>query len=275
MFKLRKIDKELREEAITKRLENIKFIEKIPRDNLVYSEKENKLTISNHTKNENLTIQYPGKETTGKSPKPWDFRPKLEFEGTYMPDLSFADVWVSLYKIHENLDKKKSEYIMKLIACEFYRMAYLIDYYEITDNDFNIECLQTRTNNKYKSPYKIHVYKPNTYIINELTKVQPDILGFSWESFFAYNDLIALNEDCKYYYKKLSETTADKDPEKEAKKYINGGVGRRNNLFTHIEFIRFMLTEPTFIDMIQKFVNGRGVAPITQTNLNEFLKDFF
>lgn len=61
----------------------------------------------NYTYNEELTIQYSGKETISKTkPRPWDFRPKLKSNEFYMPDLSFGDIWIELYRIHEKLDKK-------------------------------------------------------------------------------------------------------------------------------------------------------------------------
>ena len=74
-------------------------------------------------------------------------------------------------------------------------------------------------------------YKPNFNLsdLNNIQMVIGKIRGVSLEAYLFLNDLLAQNEDCKYYYRDVE---------------LNGGAwdyrrGRRNTLSSHISVIAF------------------------------------
>lgn len=259
-------------DAIEKRITNINFIRNLPKENLAYDINECQLLFDCYeNKNEIISIQYPGKES---NIRPWDFRPKLLLSNnTYLKDLSFQDIWDSLLKLYNyntiNSDLKK--HLLKLLACEFYRIAFMIDYDFIPSGQkYNISHVQTNIREEFISNYGIYIYKPNYEIINELERYFPNILGASWESFFIYNDLLALNEDCKYFFNEFNKNGNTE----EAKSYIKKGTGRINNMLTHIHILSVILGENKLTNLLNSFTRGRGVAPLTIENCNNFLSEY-
>ncbi|MFR5273191.1 hypothetical protein [Intestinibacter bartlettii] len=259
-------------DAINKRLTNIDFIRNLPRENLAYNINECQLLFNCfENTNETISIQYPGKES---HIRPWDFRPKLLLSNnTYLNDLSFGDIWDGLFNIYSDntVNTNSKKHLLKLLACELYRIAFMIDYEYIPANrSYTLYYIQTGIEKKFISNYDFYIYKPNYKIIKELEKHYPTILDISWESFFVYNDLLAMNEDCKYFFNKLSEN----NDEKEAKSYIKGGTGRINTILTHIHILSVILGESSLTSLLKSFSNQRGVAPLTIEGCNNFLSEY-
>ena len=257
-------------ESTKKRTTNIEFCKSINRSGLKYNEIEQQLEVYKTAYNETIFIQYPGKESQSTNSKPWDFRPKLlKGDGTYMHDLSFSDIWDALYDSFNHLEDK--DFILRALATEFYRIAFMIDYtyykenFEYSVRDYN------NTTNSY-TPFKrlfmekpIYLYKPKAEILNLLDNTFCSILGISWEAFLVYNDLLAYNEDCKYFYH--GETNTDKG----GLCYISNGVGRINTMLTHISIIGFILGDIKFSDILVKAGRTRGVAPASNKELEKIL----
>lgn len=263
---------ELKSNSLDRRLTNIEFITRIPRNGLSFESHQKQLFFSNFYPGEFVTIQYPGKESasTSRIIKPYDFRPKLQLpNGSYISDLSFNDIWDSLFTLfHES---SNNEFIIKLLCCEFYRIAFMLDY-NFMDEHTTFKCLDIPTNTVeiYKSYSGIYTYCPNSNIIEYLKEISPTILGASWESFFMYNDLLALNEDCKYFYNAYSLENSYDD----AVKYIKKGTGRINTMLTHIHVLSVILGESKLTKLLQSFARQRGVAPLSNKDLNNFLNDY-
>lgn len=259
-------------EAIEKRITNINFIRNLPRENLAHKINECQLLFDFYKNEyETISIQYPGKES---DTRPWDFRPKLLLaDNNYLDDLSFKNIWDCLFEINNNniINPRDKKRILKLLACEFYRIAFMIDYDFIPpDHNHSIYYLKSSTKENFISEHGIYIYKPNYKLINELEVYCPTILGISWESFFIYNDLLALNEDCKYFFNKFKT----KNDEEEAKAYIKKGTGRINTMLTHIHILSVILGENALTTLLTSFSNGRGVAPLTIERCNNFLSEY-
>lgn len=259
-------------EAIEKRITNINFIRNLPRENLAHKINECQLLFDFYKNEyETISIQYPGKES---DTRPWDFRPKLLLaDNNYLDDLSFKNIWDCLFEINNNniINPRDKKRILKLLACEFYRIAFMIDYDFIPpDHNHGIYYLKSSTKENFISEHGIYIYKPNYKLINELEVYCPTILGISWESFFIYNDLLALNEDCKYFFNKFKT----KNDEEEAKAYIKKGTGRINTMLTHIHILSVILGENALTTLLTSFSNGRGVAPLTIERCNNFLSEY-
>ncbi|MDF2557346.1 MAG: hypothetical protein K0R71_1174 [Bacillales bacterium] len=257
--------------ATNNRLLNIKFCESITREGLLYKQKERQLLLYTTSQGEKLFIQYPGKETLKKQSKPWDFRPKLlKNNGEYINDLSLGAIWNSIFDSFNNVTNK--EKLLRLLATEFYRIAFMIDYITIhKDSKFEIRDININTEEYtqyeiYISTEPILIYQPNHDIVDCLTKEIPMILDISWEAFLAYNDFLAFNEDCKYFYygENYKEDT-------DGFTYIAKGIGRINTLLTHINIIGFILGETKFSDILMKASKGGGVAPVSDKELKLIL----
>ena len=230
-------------EAKKKKLFNIISFSELDRKGLQHGIIERRVLLHQNNK-EKVYIQYPGKESPEK---PWDFRPKAENNNNFIPDLSFSNIWDDISQIHIN-----STQVIDVIAAIFVRMAYLIDYI-LEDNEYDYEDIDIKTNKVVsKGKIKLKWYRPNfdKSVIQFLSK-KISIRGISIESYLIYNDLLAQNEDCKYYYMKKIK----KEPWKP-------NVGRQNTLFSHLSVIQFITKQIPFSTIMTRFTKGRGVAPI-------------
>jgi len=263
-----KLTRELKDENIKKRVKNIDFIYDIPRDGLSYGQYERQMFFAEFYPNELVSIQYPGKESsqTNTNIRPYDFRPKLQLSnGDIIPDLSFKNIWDSLIDLSNTSNNIE---ILKLLSCEFFRIAFMIDYQKSENLIFTYRDINTDINKQYESSHKIYLYTPNNYIITLLQSISPKIYGASWEAFFMYNDLLALNEDCKYFYNNLQLT----NDRLEATKYIKSGTGRVNTMLSHIHVLAFITGDAKLTDLMNSFLRYRGACPISK--VNDYLKDY-
>ena len=254
------------------RLVNIDFCKSLPRDGLANLKKERQILIYTTKSNEKLFIQYPGKESILKNSKPWDFRPKLiKSDGSYLKDLEFKDIWKALFESFNMISNKDT--LLRLLSTEFYRIAFMIDYKRLASNneylvrDVYVPTEQTSAYSKQIFHLPLNLYQPKQEII-ELISIQiPKILDISWEGFLVYNDLLAFNEDCKYFY--IGETTKNGGAN-----YIGPGTGRINTILTHINIIGFLLDETSFSDILQQAGRTRGVAPASTEELKRILGSY-
>ena len=79
--------------------------------------------------------------------------------------------------------------------------------------------------------------------------------GMSFEAFLRYNDLLALNEDVKYWYR--ATVLGGKD-------WKADGVGRVNTMLTHLTVIGFQSQKVHFASLIERFSRSKGVCPATK-----------
>jgi hypothetical protein len=179
-------------------------------------------------------------------------------DGSYGPDLSFYDVWDTLFEEFDELGKDGIG-AARALAAVFYRMAFMIDH--TPDYEFEAETrlvdgsedpLTTLQTESYDTVYR---YTPPEEVIQELSNVLPDLGGMSLEAFLHYNDLMAWNEDCKYYYRDTDGGDTDWDWPR---------TGRIKNLLTHISILGIITGDLRLSRVLNKFQSGRGVAPVTK-----------
>lgn len=232
------------------KLNNIEEIKKLDRNNLKYQVLERRLLIDSTKFGEKIYIQYKGKESEFKGDKcrPWDFRPKMCNANGWIKDLSFPDIWDDLTQIN-----CKSPDQLGILASVFYRIAFMVDYEKI-EKDTIYEDIDINTGEIVDSG-KIHIslYLPNFtdefYEYLDSTFGKPR--GFSFMSYILYNDLLVLNEDCKYFYRDVELKDIVWDTK----------VGRRNTMLSHLSVILYLQDKITFSQIMRRFQSGFGVAP--------------
>lgn len=247
-------------EAGGKRLHNIKWVEGLPRDGLSYQVMVKQILIHTTKYGEEIYIQYPGKESerTDDKCRPWDFFPRVVTRNSYGNDLSFKDIWDALF---EGLEPKKHQIKPELqtLATVFFRMAYMDDHVrseeQISFKVRHIEYMgkEERLASEEEQPFpSLYLYRPAEPVVAGFADLFPTC-GMSFEAFLHYNNLLAWNEDCKYYYR---------DTRIKGRKWM-GAAGRINNLLTHVSVLGYLLGELTISDVFYKFSTGAGVAPTT------------
>lgn len=253
-------------ESTPKRLLNIRFIQSLNRGGLKFREKERQVLIKTTDSYEDIFIQYPGKESARKEEKyrPWDFRPKvfIKSEGKYAEDLGFRDIWglfIDELRLAD-VDVKES---VRALAIMFYRMAYLVDH-EFCENldtdiiDLAYEDGREIIANRHKHQFvdtPLFIYSPPKEPLDKVARHVPRFGNMSLEAFLCYNDLLAWNEDCKYYYREQLRKSG---------KWIKN-IGRINNLLTHFSVLGWVLGDIRFQDILGNL--QRGVARPTKKDM--------
>ena len=244
-----KINYELKADSDEKKRFNIDCFATLDRTNLAYGAIERRLLMKEFPTGEKLYIQYPGKESAReKNPRPWDFRPKMMLSnGEWLKDLSFKDVWDDLYAFRDlNVD-------MSYIATLFFRIAYMLDCV-LTTRELDYEDVNQSGEviNRGKIKLTWFEYNPAQEIIDGAYISNNSLRGAALLPYLAYNDYLAQNEDCKYYYRSVHDR----------KESWNGNTGRRNTLLTHMSVIAFIENKLKFTEITDMFQRGMGVAPI-------------
>lgn len=252
--------RELRAEGIEKREYNIEAFSNIDRTGLEFSKKERKLLLYETQFGEKVYIQYPGKESVSEYEtrvRPWDFRPKLELaDGTYMKDLSFADIWDDLIDMHINDNDA-----LAVLATIFFRMIRMVDT-KVEDKGYPYTDIDIVNGNIIGEGYqKLRWYKymPDLEVIKYFDKRVGKVRGASIEAYLYYNDLLVQNEDCKYYYR---DTVVKNEK-------WDSNIGRHNTFMTHITVIQYIQGKAKFSEVMNRFQRGRGVGPATQSSLSD------
>ena len=251
------------------------WIENLDRDGLGFQEKEKQILFWTTAQEEKLLIQYPGKETVPNSrrrARPWDFRPKLQRAcGEYERDLSFKDIWDILIEAVEGLSRSETIYA-RALATVFYRMAFMCDHqaqrdgitYQVRTLSFRNGGTGTTESPLYQEPFfPFYAYSLPSDVLRELSEVFNDLGNMSLDAFLRYNELLAWNEDCKYHFRSVENE----------KGWIQG-IGRVNNLLTHISVIGFALGDVKLSDMLMRFVRMFGVSPATWKEIRLICGDF-
>jgi hypothetical protein len=251
-------------ESSRKRYHNIQWAINLPREGLTYKRKVKQALIHTTEHQEKLYIQYPGKESARADNKnrPYDFFPMIDTPNGYIDDYaSFWEIWRLLF---EQLEPRKIELKdeIRMLAVLFYRMAFMVDHNfieypqistrEISYNNDGQVIVNQELLNDFPGVYE---YQPPTEIIKYLS--DRIVYGkISFEAFIHYNNLLAWNEDCKYYHRAILK----------AKPWA-GSVGRINTLLTHVSILGLLLGELQNIDIFYKFATGAGVAPVTNEEI--------
>ncbi|MCX5713967.1 MAG: hypothetical protein NT033_03980, partial [Candidatus Omnitrophica bacterium] len=236
------------------------------------------------TKNsEKIFIRFPGKESakhtlrgTLRKPsaiRPWDFRPKISIQSknTYLKDMSFGDIWAIVFETAELLIKDNKKEILRIFATLLYRIATMDDH--INMNPFNTkeQLVKFKSNSEVTSKEtavqlpEIYQYSINPQVLEFLTEECPLWGAMSSEGFLSYNEALAWNEDCKYYYRNIHVT--------ETNKWI-ASTGRVNTLLTHIRILGYILGEVPLAEIFNDFAVGKGVSPASDDEILTICKGY-
>ena len=189
---------------------------------------------------ETISIKYPGKESASGRKKvyEYDFRPKVRLkDGSYADDLTFFQIWEALYQKMTSSHEGRA-----ILGVIFYRMAYMVDYVSFRPGELNA-LHEPGSASLPLSGYlglDFQLLKPALGDWSEGT----DWAGMSLEAFLRYNDLLALNEDTKYWYRSVKFKKEDWDAD---------GVGRVNTMLTHLSVVGFHSNKIRFSTMIGRF----------------------
>ena len=254
-------DRDDKKHAYEKQIVNIEAFSSLDRTGLEFGVIERRLLLYTTEQGEKIYIQYPGKETKNSDQakiRPWDFRPKvLNKNGEWMKDQSFKDIWDEI----DSLNKYDDVYL-SLIAALFFRCSMLLDTKKVTEEyeyeDFDKVTGQILRKGKLTMTwYKLMLDEECIDYIEQ--KVPTMGGGFSTKAYLIMNDLLCQNEDCKYFYR---------DTEIRGTAW-GGKVGRHNTYRTHVSIIDYHEGNITFSEIMDMFQRGSGVAPITDSKIEE------
>ena len=194
-----------------------------------------------------LNIMKPGKEAFEDKEEElnlYDAPPVVRFKGEKLNfDPSFKFITDSIYKKKSELPNNIN---MEIFAALLIRNAYLLDHF--IENDMVV----------YKTP-KIASSIQHDFIKDKDGIPIPPLI------FINYIDLIATNEDVKYYKKKEKEKNAKKTP----KQYIQDGTGRFNCLLTLVHALAIYSNKVEPYELVNKFLRT-GVQKLHTKNYQKF-----
>lgn len=145
-----------------------------------------------------------------KGNNPNDMRPTVWVDGKEIEfDGSFDHVF-NFFQYVSHIDTRALE----IIGCLMFRNAYLLDH----DEEL--------------------VYKPSAEALDYISRVIPEYDGISVEAYLHYLEMIAWNEDVKYY-------TLGYD--------VHSGIGRKNNMLTYAHIIAILLGKGSLSKLCSQF----------------------
>lgn len=255
-----------RTESSKKRMANILWIADLSRDGLAFRHRANQFLITETAENEEVFIQYPGKESarTDDKNRPWDFFPRIWKGGKFTADLGFQAIWDILFEALQPL-ASKDRTRGAMLATVFYRMAFMNDHAigeqpaatRIREVSYDYSASGSVVREAIAQSRPWYRYSPSRDVVNDIADIVPLWGEMSFEAFLHYNDLLAWNEDCKYYYR-MQQTKPGT--------WICG-TGRVNTLLTHLSIIGYVLGEIRFSEVCVKFARGKGVAPANREEI--------
>lgn len=240
------------------KLENIISFNNLPRTGLTNGETECRILLYETLAGEKVFMQYPGIESIREGPRQYalDARPVLQkTDGTYADDMDFKKIWDIIDLIGQNYRAD-----IDILATIFLKIAYMLDY-QHNDKAYVSEVIDVETGG-VSSSANVHFVWNSLDIDTDVLETLNDRFGsqndISLEGFLYYNDLLAQNEDCKYYYLQGN--------------HWNIMAGRINNCLSHltvISHIRGCIGISKLIDSFQR----TGVAPLPQSRFGEACGD--
>lgn len=247
--------REMLGKARTTRLMNIQAFNGLSRKGFFYNKKEKLILLYETQKNEQVYIQFPGKESIGNPEMKLDFRPKLQDDsGKFIDDLSFGTIW----DILDEIGKEHKAYL-PYIACIFFTMGYMHNYKEYNKE---YKCYEINYKSKDKSIKEIGCEVMNwygLYFSDDIWYTLNDKIGLiklesgqsiSFEGFIKLVDLLFQNEDCKYYYKNVIINN---------KKDYKLDNGRLNSSAANLLILNYLEGNVKISNLLNAFQKSRGV----------------
>ena len=250
----------------TLRLDNINAFSAINRRGLQYACVECRILLYKTICGEKVFVQLPGKESSvnNRNPMPNDFRPKLQLANDYMmQDASFGFIW----DILDEIGKRHREYL-SMVASLFYRMGYMYDYifkrenYERFSLVFPPYSAEESCGVEHPVDLGWHCIEFSDDIWYSLNNYVGDIRvsdehSISFEAFIKFVDLLLQNEDCKYYYRNV---TQGHNPE------YNLRSGRTSTCDANLLILYYLEGHCGISKILDSFQKARGVPPFRKTD---------
>jgi hypothetical protein len=196
-----------------------------------------------------LGFNKPGKEYFNKKNQNYyDMQPYIiKNNKKHSIDESFGDMWRGLAKLDiSNLEEKLS-----VLGAIIFRMAWMCDHVIMNDK------------------VRLELPKNSLEYLSDLK-----ISGVSVQVYLHYLDLIATNEDVKYYNRDIKNISDIEKLNKAKRSFVSSAKGRRNTLLTfcHVISVIFDLNNPTqFTTHWAEFAGrmGNGTYSINEKNALE------
>ena len=250
--------KDVLKESKRKRKKNIASFLGISRDSLKYGVKEKRILLYETLKGEKIYIQYPGKESTNKEPRPLDFRPELEtVNGTFMQNITFGYIW----DILDEIGRTHNGYLC-LIAALIIKEEYMYDY-QMCNEQYESYIVDYENNKVSKDSsltlewYKLNLDDDVWFTLNDKVgdiKINNNEV-ISLEAFIKFIDLLFQNEDCKYYYiNKVEKGKVSTIDEYDLKN------GRNSSGDANLAILSYLQKKKKLSDLLNEFQKGRGVT---------------
>ena len=263
--------KDVLKESKRKRKKNIASFLGISRDSLKYGVKEKRILLYETLKGEKIYIQYPGKESTNKEPRPLDFRPELEtVNGTFMQNITFGYIW----DILDEIGRTHNGYLC-LIAALIIKEEYMYDY-QMCNEQYESYIVDYENNKVSKdSPLTLEWYKLNLdddvwFTLNDKVgdiKINNNEV-ISLEAFIKFIDLLFQNEDCKYYYiNKVEKGKVSTIDEYDLKN------GRNSSGDANLAILSYLQKKKKLSDLLNEFQKGRGVTSYRKSDYSILTDD--
>lgn len=245
------------------KMENIRSFTGLARNGLQFGNIERRVLVYTTQQNEKIYYQFPGSESVRQGARafPNDARPILiKSNGDQAADMDFKKIW-DIIDILGNSHKADAD----IMGVVFLRIAYMLEYQHKSFNhlfeDIDISSNSISDTGMINlSWYCLSLDQDVIETLNDRFILSNTDISF--EAFMYYNDILAQNEDNKYYYLKgLSQ-----------EQILQKGNGRINNCLSHltvISHIRGFIGISKLIDSFQR----TGVAPLPQSRLNEACGD--
>lgn len=243
------------------RKKNVLSFNELSRDDLTYGKIERKLCLYETVKGEKIYIQYPGKESVRSNPQmPFDFRPVLELcNGTFLPDVSFGDIWDILNEI--GTEQKKQ---LPFVAALFVRLGYMYGYCQMEKeyNYYDIDIEKNKIVHADSLFFKWYALELSKEVWNTLNDRVGNVklaegLEFSFEAFIKFVDLLFQNEDCKYYYKNVIV---------EGKEKYSFSNGRTKSSAANLLIINHLEGNTRLSKLLNSFQKSRGVPDFKKSD---------
>lgn len=252
---------------------NIDSFFSIDRTGLKNKEREHLLLMYRSSVDEKIYIEYPGKESTiayavsaaNRILNPYDFRPELYLhDGTLIARLSFLDIANSILEYKQHITTAQ----LQIFAALLIRIAFMegYSYFEEAHPRFLVTFENgARSVSSSESSLNLgrHFLRLNSELKQELqtwplvnvpSRKYDSTVPISIEGLLYYMDMLAQQEDCKYYY----------SAQRRGSHHMSVSIGRINNLLTIVNIIDRLLLGKPINDIIKSL--KIGVAPIAPIN---------
>lgn len=241
----------LLKEAFKDYFEMNPYLERKAWKSIPHSERMKKLFWSEIYQIDNFKLGFnkPGKEYFNQSNQNYfDMQPYIiRNNDKFKIDESFGDMWRGLARINTNNIEEK----LTVLGSIIFRMAWMCDHV-VKNNSVRLEL--PRKSLEFLSDFEIS--------------------GVPVEVYLKYLDLIATNEDVKYYNRDIKNILEEEKLIKAKKSFFGRAKGRRNTLLTfcHVISVIFDLKNPTkFTTHWAEFAGrmGDGTYAISEKNALE------